>query len=70
MRPAADGDLVGEHADFCALYGITPSGAVPVRPDGHVAFRTPKAAADSKSVLLRALDLVLQRNGMHRAEVA
>ena len=69
-RVAPDGDLIPEHMDFCALYGITPGGAVLVRPDGHVAFREPKAVANPKSALLRALDLTLQRNQRRRAEVA
>jgi putative polyketide hydroxylase len=60
-RVAADGDLVPEHADFCALYGIAPDGAVLVRPDGHVAFRAPKAVADPKAALASALDRALQR---------
>ena len=60
-RVAADGDLVPEHADICALYGIAPDGAVLVRPDGHVAFRAPKAVTDRKAALASALDQVLQR---------
>ena len=69
-RVATDGDLVPEYTDFCTLYGITPGGAVLVRPDGHVAFRSPKAVADPKSVLLQALDSILQRDQRRRAEVA
>jgi hypothetical protein len=42
-------------------YGIEPAGAVLVRPDGHVAFRAPKAVADPKAVLSDALDQILQR---------
>ena len=60
-RVAADGDLVPEHADICALYGIAPDGAVLVRPDGHVAFRAPHTTADPKAALRGALDQVLQR---------
>jgi putative polyketide hydroxylase len=61
FRVAADGDLVPENTDICALYGIASDGAVLVRPDGHVAFRAPKAVADSKVALARALDQALQR---------
>jgi putative polyketide hydroxylase len=57
---AADGDLVPE-SDFCELYGITPSGAVLVRPDGHVAFRAPAGVADPTGVLVAALDRILCR---------
>jgi putative polyketide hydroxylase len=60
-RVAADGDLVPEHVDFCALYGIAPDGAVLVRPDGHVAFRAPARAFDPKAALTGALDHTLQR---------
>jgi len=60
-RVAADGGLVPEHADFCTLYGVAPDGAVLVRPDGHVAFRAPKAVADPKAALGSALDRALQR---------
>jgi 2-polyprenyl-6-methoxyphenol hydroxylase-like FAD-dependent oxidoreductase len=60
-RVAADGNLVPEHVDFCALYGVAPDGAVLVRPDGHVAFRAPKAVADPKAALASALDRALQR---------
>ncbi|MDB5516682.1 MAG: hypothetical protein JWQ17_3440 [Tardiphaga sp.] len=60
-RVAADGDLVPEHADVCSLYGIARDGAVLVRPDGHVAFRAPKAATNPKAALASTLDRILQR---------
>ena len=59
-RVAEDGDLVPE-GDFCALYGIEPSGAVLVRPDGHVAFRAPRLSGNPKQALIDALDVVLCR---------
>jgi putative polyketide hydroxylase len=55
---------VPEHADVCSLYGIAPDGAVLVRPDGHVAFRAPKAVADPKAALASALDQILQRRAL------
>jgi putative polyketide hydroxylase len=60
-RIAADGDLVPEHVDFGALYGTSPTGAVLVRPDGHVAFRVPGAVGDPRAVLVEAIDRTLQR---------
>jgi putative polyketide hydroxylase len=57
---AADGDLVPE-GDFCALYGITPSGAVLVRPDGHVGWRVPAEVDDPASVLTDVLHRILCR---------
>ena len=59
-RVASDGDLVPE-GDFCALYGIEPSGAVLIRPDGHVALRAPSAAADPARTLQHAVDVSLGR---------
>ncbi|MDB5875444.1 MAG: 2-polyprenyl-6-methoxyphenol hydroxylase [Ramlibacter sp.] len=60
-RVAADGDLAPESVDFCALYGIGADGAVLVRPDGHVAWRVPGAAADPGRALREALDRTLCR---------
>ena len=48
---ASGGDLIPE-GDFCGLYGITSSGAVLVRPDGHVGFRAPASVADPVAVLV------------------
>ncbi|MCW5891134.1 MAG: FAD-dependent monooxygenase [bacterium] len=41
----------GAPADWCALYGVDPDGAVLVRPDGHVAWRARGAAVDAAAVL-------------------
>ena len=60
-RVASDGDLVPE-ADFCALYGITATGAVLVRPDGHVAYRVKAMTPDPAGSLQEAIDQVLQRH--------
>ena len=59
-RVGADGDLVPE-GDFQALYGIEDDGAVLVRPDGHVAFRSLDAVADPRTVLMAALSTTLRR---------
>ncbi|WP_075643499.1 FAD-dependent monooxygenase [Paraburkholderia ginsengiterrae] len=56
---------VGSNADlkpdrsFTGLYGVQDDGAVLVRPDGHVAFRSPVALADPRDTLKRALQAVL-----------
>lgn len=58
-----DGDLVerpGERS-FTSVYGIDESGAVLVRPDGHVGFRSRSAPADPSHALREALDLLLAR---------
>jgi 2-polyprenyl-6-methoxyphenol hydroxylase-like FAD-dependent oxidoreductase len=59
-RVAVDGDLVPD-VDFCELYGIGPSGAVLVRPDGHVAFRAQSLPTDPLATLKQVLDHVLCR---------
>jgi len=46
---------------FAQRYGVDDTGAVLVRPDGHVAFRRPRAAADSEADLGAALACVLAR---------
>jgi len=48
-------ELVPETANFTELYGIRDTGAVLVRPDGHVAFRSPNMAADPEAALRNAL---------------
>jgi putative polyketide hydroxylase len=62
---AADGDLIPE-GDFCGLYGITPSGAVLVRPDGHVGFRAPGGVADPVAVLVDVFDRILCRAALKK----
>lgn len=54
-----DGDLVDPSDDWPTLYGISPDGAVLVRPDGHVAWRVRSASGDQSSRLLSALRQVL-----------
>ncbi|WP_406863622.1 FAD-dependent monooxygenase [Streptomyces sp. HUAS MG47] len=52
------GEIAGTWTD---LYGITPSGAVLVRPDGHVAWRTPGSVAHADDTLLKVVCTVLSR---------
>jgi 2-polyprenyl-6-methoxyphenol hydroxylase-like FAD-dependent oxidoreductase len=61
-RVGPAGDLVPESADFTALYGIDEWGAVLVRPDGHVAFRSRSQPADPMRSLRAALRTVLGRS--------
>jgi 2-polyprenyl-6-methoxyphenol hydroxylase-like FAD-dependent oxidoreductase len=51
-------DLVPDR-DFLALYGIASGGAVLVRPDGHVAFRSPTSVAAPLKSLQSVLRTVL-----------
>jgi 2-polyprenyl-6-methoxyphenol hydroxylase-like FAD-dependent oxidoreductase len=60
-RVAVDGDLVPE-GNFCELYGVGASGAVLVRPDGHVAYRSVGRVEDPLTTLRLVLDQVLCRH--------
>ncbi|MGF1428550.1 FAD-dependent oxidoreductase [Kitasatospora sp. LaBMicrA B282] len=59
-RVGADGDLVPEAgADWGQLHGVGEEGAVLVRPDGFVAWRSPAGTADPEATLTRVLRSVL-----------
>jgi 2-polyprenyl-6-methoxyphenol hydroxylase-like FAD-dependent oxidoreductase len=53
------GDLEPVGGSFTELYGIGNTGAVLVRPDGHVAWRSPVALLQSAPVLRGALRQIL-----------
>ena len=55
------GDLADTDARFCAAYGISPDGAVLVRPDGFVAWRSADAAGATADGLAGVLARVLCR---------
>ena len=46
---------------FTKLYGIGDDGAVLIRPDGHVAYRSPNAVPNTAEALDEVLDYVLRR---------
>ncbi|MFD3538291.1 FAD-dependent oxidoreductase [Streptomyces sp. NPDC058662] len=55
-------DLLPENgADWAQAHGLTPEGAVLVRPDGFVAWRSEGAVADPGATLLDVLSTVLHR---------
>jgi len=60
-RVGPDADLIPESVDFTRLYGVSSSGAVLMRPDGHVAFRAQTRPGDCAAALNEALDTVLCR---------
>jgi 2-polyprenyl-6-methoxyphenol hydroxylase-like FAD-dependent oxidoreductase len=57
-RLAIDTHRVADE-DFTAAYGISPSGATLVRPDGFVAWKSPSASAQPANELTRALTACL-----------
>jgi hypothetical protein len=62
-------ELHVESDDWRSAYGIDRDGAVLVRPDGHIAWRSPSAAADAASTLQQVVTRVLglgakQRTGL------
>lgn len=61
IRIGADGDFVDEGGRFASLYGIDDDGAVLVRPDGHVAYRSAKGVDDPAAVLRSVIHQVLGR---------
>jgi 2-polyprenyl-6-methoxyphenol hydroxylase-like FAD-dependent oxidoreductase len=60
-RIGAPGGLGDPDNAFPSAYGITPTGAVLVRPDGFVAWRAASAEGASAPALAEAVDTVLGR---------
>jgi putative polyketide hydroxylase len=56
-----DGDLGDVEGNWQVAYGVDTDGAVLVRPDGHVAWRSRTVASNPLVVLRTALDCVLGR---------
>jgi hypothetical protein len=54
-RVAPDGDLVDTGETFIQAYGLGPDGAVLVRPDAVVGWRTPADVGDPRSAVEEAL---------------
>jgi putative polyketide hydroxylase len=61
VHPVGPGGLGDPESSFAEAYGITPSGAVLVRPDGFVAWRAVDADGASASALTEVLDRALCR---------
>ena len=64
LRPYTVGpasDAVDASGAFAAAYGIDPNGAVIVRPDGVVAWRSPAGAGDLQASVATAMTALLQR---------
>ena len=71
---ASQGELVDLHGDhavpFCAQYGIEPSGAVLVRPDGYVAWHAAAFSPEKAERFAEVLGKVLSRPVHAQAGVA
>ncbi|MDB5583127.1 MAG: hypothetical protein JWR80_8303 [Bradyrhizobium sp.] len=66
----AGGTLVPEGVDFEQLYGIAPGGAVLIRPDGHVAFRSRDGVGDAPAMLddvFRQIGVQPPRSGLGKS---
>lgn len=66
LRPSLVGFVIGhqlqdEDGRFLQGYGLAPGGAVLVRPDGYVGWRSADAVDDPEATLAKALDGVLCR---------
>ena len=58
----AEDDLVDESDAWPSLYGVGVDGAVLVRPDGHVAWRTTSSDGNPSDDLVVALGRILARD--------
>jgi 2-polyprenyl-6-methoxyphenol hydroxylase-like FAD-dependent oxidoreductase len=66
LRPYTVGpksDAVDSAGAFASAYGIESNGAVIVRPDGVVAWRSPAGAVDLQESVTGAMTALLQRQG-------
>ena len=61
VQDGAAGELADPDSRFCGAYGISPHGAVLVRPDGFVAWRAADATGATVEVMTSVLSRVLCR---------
>ncbi len=61
-RVGPGGDVVDSAGAFTNSYGLSPAGAVLVRPDGFVAWRSPTMDANAGEIVPRVLSAVLSRD--------
>jgi len=62
------GDLADPEGTWRSVYGLEPDGAVLVRPDGYVGWRSRGAEADANRVVKDALDRILDRKSPYPRE--
>jgi 2-polyprenyl-6-methoxyphenol hydroxylase-like FAD-dependent oxidoreductase len=63
-------ELTVHSSDWTTMYGIESDGAVLVRPDGHIAWRSPSVAADTVATLETVVARVLGRGRTQNGELA
>lgn len=69
--PGEEADLVDVNGEFPSCYGLEAGGAVLVRPDGHVAWRSTSAPSAHRGPGVReALDIALARTATATAPAA
>jgi hypothetical protein len=59
VRVGPGGDVDDPDSTWAAMRGIDDDGALLVRPDGHVGFRSPSAVDDPYAALRDAVSVVL-----------
>jgi putative polyketide hydroxylase len=64
---AGAGDLLDAGSRFCRAYGIAASGAVIVRPDGFIGWRSLTTKEDAEQELTQALSVLLFRSPSRQA---
>ena len=55
------GDFYSHAADWADLYGVEVGGAVLVRPDGHVAWRSRSSSTEPDALIRTVLRTVVRR---------
>jgi hypothetical protein len=55
------GDFDGDEADWAELYGLDAGGAVLVRPDGHVAWRSRRNSSEPEAIMPTVLSMAARR---------
>ena len=59
-RIANDSDLIDPENEWKNRYDMTPTGAVLIRPDGHIAWRSKSIVQNPKDVLHQVLHTLIQ----------